>query len=107
MIAWSTTTSGVPCWRARRWSSCLVIRGVRSPQHADFVVGEILLGERFHHLAALIVETAQLARLAARKSIAGDERHRDGGVGVADHGVGEPVGIDLAPTHGLARRGAA
>jgi hypothetical protein len=56
------------------------------------------------HLVTAAVESLRLARRVARQRVGGEQRQRDGGVRVADDRVGEAVGIDLAPAHGLRRR---
>src|SRR5256885_13044354 len=48
------------------WKPALREYRLASVNHLHFVVGEVFFGQRLHHLLALIVEAAQLARLVAR-----------------------------------------
>ncbi len=106
MTSWSITTTGVPCsWRWPGVAGCQA--SARAVEHLDLVVAEVLPRERLHHLAALVVEPLELARLVAGQRVVREDRHGDGGVGVAHHGVGQAVRVHLAPAHGFARRGAA
>ena len=68
---------------------------------AHFLVGG---GQLRHHLLALLVQAARLARLAPRQRIGGDQRQRHGRIDVAYDRVGQLGGIDLAPAHRLRRR---
>ena len=49
-------------------------------------------------------EPLERARRVARERVRREQRQRDRRVEVAHHGVGQPVGIDLAPAHRLGRR---
>ena len=50
--------------------------------------------EQIHHLAAAIVQPAQLARRVTRVCVGRDQRQRDRRVEIAHHRVGQPVRID-------------
>src|SRR5439155_1182668 len=57
-----------------------------------------------HERIAPLVEPLRLPRGMVGERVGGEQRERDGRVAVADDGVGQAVGVDLAPAHGLARR---
>src|SRR6185369_11665981 len=71
------------------------------------VVRRVILADQvLHERVATLVEPLRLPRRAVRERVRGEDGQRDRRVAVADDGVGELVGVDLAPADRLARRGA-
>src|SRR5438105_2696170 len=103
MMSWSITTTGVPCSLASD-RSCFVVMPVGGSihhrlgavDHFNFVVKEVFLGQRFHHFVALIVYALELARFVFGQGVMGKNRHGDGGISIANHGIGQAIWIDFA-----------
>ena len=53
---------------------------------------------------APVEQALERARLVARVRVRGQQRQRDRRIEIADHRVGQTIGIDLAPAHRLGRR---
>ena len=94
--------SGMPTVVPRLATSLTVV--VRA---AEAAAGGVLVPQLLHHLFAAIGQALEFAGLRAGKDVGGEQGQGDDGIGVADHGIGQLIGIDLAPAHGLARRRAA
>src|SRR5208337_5264988 len=87
---------------------CLTLRlppikhRIRAVDHFHFVVREVFSGQRLHHLTALVVKPAQFPPWVPRERIVREDRHGDGRIRVANHRIGQAVGIHFPPAYGFA-----
>ena len=68
---------------------------------------EVFFGQRLQHFAALVVKPAQLPPGVPGKRIVREDGHGDGGIRVANHRIGQAIGIHFPPAYGFTRCGAA
>ena len=68
--------------------------------------GPVFLDQSRHHRLAAVVEPLERTGRVTRQGVGREQRQAHGVVHVADHGARQHVGVDLAPGHRFARRGA-